>query len=130
MTVRSVVGSLSGAVTASQRLTLYQDVSTANQQHGSLKQRGFRQLSIQIQNTATMTFELSITQDGGTSYVMFDTFTVPVYSSTNKNQYAYDLTALENVLVQLVDTGSGQGSTFRAIAEALADAEDVGCANA
>lgn len=130
MSSRVVVGALSGVVTASQRLTLYQDLAAQNQVLGGLKQRGFREIVAQVYNpTGTMTFEISQTSDLGNSYVMYDTFTVPIYSATNKNTFAYDLTGLQNVLVQLVDTGAGQASGFRATLEANLDVQDIGCSN-
>ena len=127
---RVVVGALSGTVTASQRLTLYQDVTAQNSAMCSLKQRNFRELVIQVYNpTGTMTLEISQAPDAGGSYLLYDTLTIPIYSATNKNTYAYDISGLQNVLVQLVDTGAGQASTFRASAECEAEVQNIGCAN-
>jgi hypothetical protein len=127
---RVVLGALAGSVVALQRITLYQDYLAANEPIATLAQRGIRQVVCQIFNTAAMTFEIYTKPvAGSSSYVLYDTFPVPVYSNLEKNTFAYDVSGLPAVLIQLVDGGSGQASGFAAIAEGETDVQDLGCSN-
>lgn len=124
---RLILGAYAGAVAALARITIYQDFAALNNPIQPLRARGIRQITLQVFNSAAITLELYTLQPGSNSYVLYDTLTIPVYSATNKNAYTYDVSGFRGVLLQLVDLGSGQSSTFSATLEGQLTVENSGC---
>ena len=114
---RLVLGAYAGSIAALGRVTIYQESTAAVGVLQSLRARGVRQITLQVFNSATITLELYILNPANSTYVLYDTLTIPIYSATNKNTYAYDVSTFPGVLVQLVDLGAGQLSTFSATLE-------------
>jgi hypothetical protein len=119
--MRTIINATSGAVVApAGALTLYSDRAASSLVIGSLRTRGYRQLSLTLQNTAAITVTLFQAANPAQALTTYDTFTAPIYSSTNKNTYVWDLTSLGEVTLQL---NSSTGDTITAVVEASEDVE-------
>lgn len=119
--MRTIVNSGQDVVIApAGTLVLFGDRVARNLVLGSLKARGYRQLTVTIKSAAALVLTFYQAANAVQTLQVYDTFAVPIYSSTNKNTFVWDLTSLNQVQLEVSST-TGDLVTF--VIEASDDIE-------
>ena len=120
--MRTIIAALSAkGINPSTSITVYSDRQPAALVLGSLKSRGYRQLTVTVQNAVAETLTLQQAASPEQAMQAYDSFAVPVYSSTNKNTYVWDLTSLGEIALSL--TAGAGGGVVTLVVEASDDVE-------
>ena len=82
---------------ASGSFTFYNDSGPTALLMGSLKQRGFRQLTLTMNNTAALTLILQNKVQPNTAFQNYNSTAVAAFDVNNPNTFAWDLTALGDI---------------------------------